>query len=156
LIRAAGRTHKQTGLTIYSHTGKARPALEQINLLIRDNVSPEAFVWVHAQNEKDQQQYLVALKSGAWVSLDGMTSDYDNYVSKLVFLKANGWLHKVLISHDAGWYRPGEANGGDIHGYTDIFKHIKPALRVKGFTEDDINQLMIRNPAKALTIRIRH
>ncbi len=156
LIRAAGKTHTQTGLTIYSHTGKAAPALEQIDLLIRANVSPQAFVWVHAQAEKDQQQYLVALKSGAWLSLDGMTGDYDEYVRKLVFLKANGWLHKVLISHDAGWYRPGEANGGDIHGYTDIFKHIKPALRANGFTDDDLNQLMIRNPANALTIRIRH
>ena len=156
LIRAAGKTHKQTGLTIYSHTGKAAPALEQIDLLIREKVSPQAFVWVHAQAEKDQQQYLAALKTGAWVSLDGMTGDYEDYVRKLVFLKANGWLHKVLISHDAGWYRPGEVNGGEIHGYTDIFKHIKPALRVNGFTEDDINQLIIRNPADALTIRIRH
>ena len=156
LVRAAGKTHQQTGLTIYSHTGKAAPALEQIDLLIRDNVSPEAFVWVHAQAEKDQQQYLVALKAGAWVSLDGMTGDYEDYVRKLVFLKTNGWLHKVLISHDAGWYRPGEVNGGDIHGYTDIFKHIKPALSVNGFTDDDINQLMITNPANALTIRIRH
>ena len=64
-------------------------------------------------------------------------------------------LHRVLISHDAGWYKPDEPNGGDLKGYTGIFKELLPLLRKKGFTEADIEQILVKNPAEAFAISIR-
>lgn len=72
LIRAAAITHLATGLTICSHTGPAEAALEQIEILKNNGVDPSAFVWVHAQAEKDRIYYKqVATKKG-WISLDGI------------------------------------------------------------------------------------
>ncbi|MNL85922.1 hypothetical protein D3C87_2144190 [compost metagenome] len=70
-------------------------------------------------------------------------------------LKNKGRLNQVLISHDAGWYRPGEPDGGEFRGFTTISDKLVPALRAQGFTEADIRILLIANPAKAFAINIR-
>src|SRR5690606_10143327 len=124
LVRAAAITHLKTGLVIYSHTGKGEAAFEQIEILRKEKVSPEAFVWVHAQAETDKSMYIRAARMGTWVSLDGITGDYDNYADSLSLLKKERLLHRVLISHDAGYYHPGEDNGGKITGYTGIFTEL--------------------------------
>jgi phosphotriesterase-related protein len=46
LIKAAALTHLETGLTICTHTGPAISAFEQIELLKKMGVAPDAFVWV--------------------------------------------------------------------------------------------------------------
>jgi phosphotriesterase-related protein len=61
----------------------------------------------------------------------------------------------VLISHDAGWYRPGEPDGGEFRGYTTISDKSLPALKQKGNTDADIRQLMVANPANVFAIRVR-
>jgi len=156
LVRAAAITHLKTGLTICSHTGPARGALEQIEILQAMNVHPEAFVWVHAQSESDKTYHIKAARLGAWISLDGIGwGDFENYADSILRLKNEGLLGRVLISHDAGWYKPGEASGGEFKGYTNIFNELLPRLRQKGFSESDFDTLMITNPAEAMSIRIR-
>lgn len=156
LIRAAAYCHLQTGLTIASHTGPAVPAFEQIKILKQLGVDPEAFIWVHAQNEKDWNQYILAAKQGAWVSLDGLNEDnVGDYVRMLIFLKKENYLHRILVSHDAGWYEPGKPDGGKFRGYTTMFQKAIPALKQAGFTSKDITQLLCHSPAKAFTIKVR-
>lgn len=157
LVRAAALTHLATGLTICSHTGPALPAFEEMEILHQMGVHSSAFVWVHAQNETDKSLYTTAAKKGAWVSLDGMGwGNFDGYATWLHDLKANGQLHQVLISHDAGWYRPGEINPMEkFVGYTSLFDKVIPLLREKGFIEKDLDQLLTKNPAEAFGIQVR-
>ena len=157
LVRAAALTHLATGLTICSHTGPALPAFEEIELLKEMGVHPSAFVWVHAQAETDKSFYIKAAQQGVWVSLDGMGwGKFEDYVKSLALLKKNNLLSKVLISHDAGWYRPGEPDPmATFVGYTNIFDRVWPLLRNKGFTEVDFQQLLVQNPASAFSISIR-
>jgi phosphotriesterase-related protein len=68
-------------------------------------------------------------------------------------LKEAGYLNRVLISHDAGWYSPGEASGGDFRGYTDIFSSLIPALQERNFTQEDFEQLLVKNPIEAFSFR---
>jgi phosphotriesterase-related protein len=156
LVRAAAITHLKTGLTICSHTGPAPGALEQIEILQAMNVHPEAFVWVHAQSESDKTYHVKAARLGAWISLDGIGwGDFENYADSILRLKNEGLLGRVLISHDAGWYKPGEASGGEFKGYTNIFNELLPRLRQNGFSESDFDTLLLTNPAEAMSIRIR-
>jgi phosphotriesterase-related protein len=156
LVKAAALTHLQTGLTICSHTGTAIPAFEQVEQLQKLNVHPSAFVWTHAQSEQDKAQHVKAAKLGAWISLDGIGwGDFENYADSINNLRAHGMLNKTLISHDAGWYKPGEKEGGSFTGYTNIFKELVPLLTKRGFSDDNIKQLLIRNPAEAFAIRVR-
>ncbi len=156
IVKAAAITHLQTGLTICSHTGIAIPAFEEITLLREMKVHPSAFVWTHAQAEKDKSLHIKAASLGAWISLDGIGwGDVEDYADSVANLHSAGFLHKVLISHDAGWYKPGEEFGGDFKGYTNIFTSLLPLLKKRGFTPKHIRQLLVKNPANAFAIRIR-
>ncbi len=156
LIRAAAYTHLQSGLTIASHTGPAISALEQIEILIEEQVDPSAFIWVHAQNEKVLDQHIIAAQKGAWLSFDGLnTENIEQYVSYVQFFKDNGLLSHLLLSHDAGWYSPGEEGGGNFRDYATLFRKLIPALKEAHISQEEIEQLIIRNPSEALSIKIR-
>lgn len=155
LALAAALTHRQTGLTICSHTGPAAGAFEQLEIIQLAGVRPEALVWVHAQAEADKQQLVIAAMQGCWVSLDGIGwGDFDQYADSIALLKAAGLLNRVLISHDAGWFKPDEPDA-EFKGYVNIFKELFPRLIRKGFDESDFDQLLLTNPAEAMSIRIR-
>ncbi len=147
LVTAAARTHKRTGLVIYSHTGPYVPAFEQIEVLKKEGVSPGAFVWVHAQGN-NMVHYARAVREGAWVSLDGLdSSNVDKYAQTLLLMKENNFLHRTLLSHDAGWYDPAQPDGGTIgRDYTVLFTKLMPTLNQQGFTKKDWQQILVENP----------
>jgi len=155
IVRAAALTHLQTGLPIASHTGPAAGAFAQLEILISEGVSPEAWIWVHAQNA-ESADHIRAAKMGAWISLDNASDSpkgVDQFVERLTALKAAGVFDRILISHDAGWYRPGEPEGGSFRPYTAIDQVLLPALKENGFTEKEIRQLLYDNPARAFVLR---
>jgi phosphotriesterase-related protein len=157
LIRAAALTHLESGLTIVSHTGTDGPAMAQIKVLKEMGVSPEAFVWTHAQHGT-MEGYLKAAKEGAWLSIDNIKDRDDRiawFLKTLTELKENQILDHVLISHDAGWYDVGEPNGGDYRGYTALFTRLIPELKKNGFTQKDIDLLLIDNPKRAYALKVR-
>jgi len=156
LIRAAAKTHLKTGLMIMSHTGPDKPAFIQLDILKEEGVTPAAFIWTHAQRGTPESHVEIA-KQGAWVSLDNVNPDstrIKEYVELLLNMKSNNLLNQVLISHDAGWYRVGEPGGGKFRDFTALFKKLIPALKDNGFTNNDINQLLIINPRRAFRIKV--
>ncbi len=156
LVKAAAITHLATGLTIASHTGEAAAAFEQLEILKAGGVHPSAFIWVHAQNEKDPQKHLQVVKQGAWASYDGAAwGEPQRYFKLIDNLKKNGYLNQILLSHDAGWYRVGEPGGGDFKGFTTISEKLIPLLKNKGYDDADIEKLLRVNPAEALEIKVR-
>ncbi len=156
LITAAARCHRQTGLPIAVHTGDGEAALGIIHLLKEERVAPAAYIWVHAQNEKDRSRHLKAAEAGAWVEFDGLSEgSLDAHVEAVVDLIERGHLRRLLFSHDAGWYHVGEEGGGNYRGYTFIFDAFLPALRKRGITDEQIRILTIENPARAFAIAKR-
>ncbi len=152
LIRAAAITHLATGLTICSHTGPAEAALEQIGILKDHGVAPSAFVWVHAQAEINKSYYQQAASMNSWISLDGIGwGDFEKYADSIEYLKKAGLLNRLLVSHDAGWYKPDEPDAPFV-GYTNIFTQLLPVLQKRGIKETDIQQLLVTNPMNAFTL----
>lgn len=160
IVDAAIATHLETGMTITSHTIGDVPALEQIERLKNAGVSPTAWVWTHAQSGTFDGN-LGAAREGAWISLDNVNIQADEngnigwYADRIEKLKEAGFLDQVLISHDAGFYEAGIENGGDFRGYTDIFNHLIPELKERGFSDEEIHQLIVQNPQQAYGIRVR-
>jgi phosphotriesterase-related protein len=164
LITAAAITHLQTGLVIASHTGPDKPAFAQIEILKEMGIDPSAFIWVHA-NRGSIEGNIKAASEGAWISLDNVSNKPDAapgspnsiswFADRIVELKNHGLLNKILISHDSGWFDPAKPGGGTFNGYTDIFDVLIPALKKKGLTDDDIDQILVKNPQEAFKIKIR-
>jgi phosphotriesterase-related protein len=93
---------------------------------------------------------------GAWVSFDGLTDEnVVEYAELLQKMKSESLLGNVLISHDAGWYDPSKPNGGEFRGYTTVFTKLIPELKKQGFTNKEINQLLVKNPAKAFAVGVK-
>jgi phosphotriesterase-related protein len=156
IVEAACITHKATGLTIMSHTGPAVPAFEQLDILEKNGIHASAFIWTHAQNESDNNKHIDAARRGAWVAFDNFSEkQLERYVEFALTMKKEGLLHKVLFSHDAGWYKPGEPGGGEFRGFSEIENFLIPALRENGLSRQDIRQLFELNPAEALQVKRR-
>jgi|SRR5215510_4907766 len=156
IVRAAAITHLQTGLTIGAHTGDGVAAIQEIDLLEKQGVSPAAFIWIHAQSEKNSQICIDAARRGCWVEFDGInTGSIERHVKLVQTMRDAGLLGQVLLSQDSGWYNVGETNGGNYRGYDVLFTEFLPALRKAGLSQSEIDQLLIANPQRALAIQVR-
>ncbi|MDZ7613636.1 MAG: phosphotriesterase [Flavobacteriaceae bacterium] len=152
LVQAAAITHKKTGLAIVSHTGTWKTALNEIKVLKEMGVDYSHFVWVHAQAEQNFENYITAANLGVWISLDGIGWDVESHKERLLFAKKNALLHRILISHDAGWYDPAKPGGGDFQPFTNIFVKLIPELNEQGFSNNDWNYIMAENPKRVFGI----
>jgi phosphotriesterase-related protein len=156
LIRAGAAAHRATGLTIGAHTGPSVAAYQQLAELEAAGVHPSAWIWIHAQNETDPGKYDDAARHGAWISLDGVSPEsVALHVDRVVRLRDAGFLNRVLVSQDAGWYSVGEPDGGKFRPYDTVFTEFIPALKGRGFSQDEIDQIFVRNPASAFAVRVR-
>lgn len=156
LIEAAGLTHLATGLTIAVHSGNGEAAVEQLEILKKINVSPQARIWVHAQNEPDTNMHIQAGKLKTWVSFDGVNPDsLQNHLHMLQVMKQNNLLDRVLVSQDSGWYNVGEPRGGNFKPFTCVLTQFVPLLRENGFSTEEIDLIFKKNPIEAFSVRIR-
>ena len=126
--------------------------MAELDLLDRAGVPASAFIWVHAHNERDTSFHTRAAKAGAWVEFDGLSdTSVERHVELVRRMKAEGLLGRVLVSHDAGWFRVGEPDGGQFRPFDTLFTKFIPALTTAGLTKQDVRQLLIENPRRALT-----
>lgn len=155
LVEAAALTHLRTGLTIGSHTGDGVAAIRQLDLLAKLRVNPQAFIWMHAQNERNKELHIQAAQRGCWVEFDGISSKSLALHAELIKNMADkNLLSRTLISMDAGWYHVGEPGGGNYRGYDTLFTEFLPALR-STLSEAQVKELIISNPQQALALQVK-
>jgi phosphotriesterase-related protein len=156
LVQAAARVHGESGLTVAAHTGDGVAALDELKVFTAEGAAGHAFIWVHAQNEKDPALHARAAEQGAWVEFDGVgPQTVKRHVELVRAMKANGYLGQVLLSHDAGWYHVGTPGGGTFRSYDTLFTELIPALKEAGFTDAEVKRLTVDNPREAFAVRVR-
>lgn len=154
LIEAGAITHRETGLVFAVHTGPG-PGMEIVRILREQGVSAAAFIWVHAQH-LDETRLLEAARAGVWISLDGVgPKSMGKHADAVMLLSEHGYLDQILLSHDAGWYEPGEPGGGEYRGYELLFTDFLPLLRERGLQDSAIEQILTQNVARAFSKRVR-
>jgi len=153
LFEAGILTHISTGLPLAVHTGKNSEALRLQMQLLRDyDVHPSAWIWTHANKVSDDKILIDLAAKGAWISLDGVNeSNTYEYMKRIKLFKQNDLLHKILLSHDGN----GFPSGGKIRDFEAIFESLIPEMLTNGFTNDNIHQILVRNPQEAFQIRRR-
>ena len=60
-----------------------------------------------------------------------------------------GHLEQIVISHDICTRSRFATVGG--HGYSHILKNVVPLMRRKGFGDNQVDAILVRNPARLLT-----
>ena len=155
ILLAAAIASLETGAIVASHTANGEIFRAQWQILEKTGLSPDKFIWVHANLEQDNKIHLEAAKIGVFVEFDGVGADWQpqeamvNYTLSLI---EAGYLKNILLSHDAGWYQPGRLNGepeGGYRGYTDLVDDFIPRLAAAGLSQEEILQITHRNPISA-------
>jgi phosphotriesterase-related protein len=151
-LRASARAAMQTGVAIASHTTSGSVTRTQVDLVQNIGLPANRFIWVHAQAEPDLEIHKELATRGVYIELDSLGSSdaEDEKIIKVIrSLTDAGLDNRILISHDAGWYNPGQPNGGKQRGYTALTTSFIPRLHRAGFTEAQIRKLARENPFRA-------
>lgn len=155
LVRAAAKTHAESGLTIAVHTSDNVPAArEQLSILDDEGVAPSAWIWVHAQNVDDIDALAEAAERGAWIEFDGLAPGdaIDHHLDLVLEMRERGLLDRVLLSHDGSSYPP---EGTEPRPFDTLFRTFLSELRSAGLDQETTRRLTVDNPRRAFTIRVR-
>ena len=60
-----------------------------------------------------------------------------------------GHLERIVVGHDIAWRTRQVEFGG--HGYGHIYRNIVPMMHRRGFTKEEIDAILVDNPARLLT-----
>ncbi len=69
-----------------------------------------------------------------------------DYLDTIADLIEEGYLEKILIAHDVCFKDFLTVYGGN--GYAHILRNTLPVMRIRGFTEEQIHALMVKNPER--------
>jgi phosphotriesterase-related protein len=157
-LKAAARASRETGAVIASHSTSWEVARRELALLEDEGLELSRFIWVHANLETNRSSHLEAAKRGAYVELDAVGAawqDQERLLEDVLALIEAGYSSSILLSHDAGWYDPGQPDGHPvpegIRGYTSLIDDFLPALKKKGVSESTIHQITHINPLRAFS-----
>jgi len=154
LVRAAAKTHLKTGLVVAVHTGNSpESARQQLDILREENVHPSAWIWVHANSVEITDELVDTARRGAWIEFDGLAPEtVDRHLELVNVMKRNGLLGRVLLSHDGNLFRPENRSSRKFDA---LFTGLIPVLRKTGYSKTELNQMTVKNPAEAFSVRIR-
>jgi phosphotriesterase-related protein len=160
-LKAAVLASKQTGAVIASHTIGSAAALREIAILGDAGLDLARFIWVHAQTG-DTTAHVDAAQRGVWVEFDSIGGG--NQLEQTALFEAvfamimRGFSANLLLSHDAGWYDPSQADGepkpNGYRGYTTLVDQFIPALKARGVSDEIIHEITVTNPAKAFAFPV--
>ncbi len=156
-LRAAGRAARETGAAIASHTPVSSNASLQTGILA--SIDPNIrLIWVHAQSENNRAVQRQLAGRGVYIEFDSLGSNPGQdagLIAAIQELLAAGYGDRILLSHDAGYYQPGQANGGTQRGFTYLSDTFIPKLRAAGVDEATIRLITEINPIRALGFKSR-
>jgi phosphotriesterase-related protein len=164
VMRAALIAAAETGAAINVHPGRDPDQPQEVADFIKEaGHSTERVVISHIDRTVfDEPRLLRLADSGVTIEFDlfGQESSYyglsdidmPNDATRLRLIRAlidHGHLDRVVISHDI-CYRTRLASFGG-HGYGHIFRNVVPMMGRRGYSEDEIDAILVRNPRRLLT-----
>ena len=161
IARAVARTSVETGAPITVHTSSptysGRLAVE---LFAEEGVDLTKVVIGHAGDSNDLAYLTELADRGVTLGMDRFGLDIFNpgeqRIATVVALAARGYADRMVLSHDASCFidyfgaahDEARAAAAPNWHYEHITDDVLPALLAAGVTQDQIDQMMITNPAR--------
>ncbi len=166
VLRASARAQRATGAAILIHPGRDEPSPEEI-IQVVDSAGGDLSRMIIGHLERtvmDRQVLLRIAEAGCYLEWDHFGSGLPYYpptphISMLndqgrfeviAFMIEHGYGHKITVSQDVAAKHKLTKYGGP--GYFYILKQVVPWMRIRGFSDEDIDRLLIHNPANVLTM----
>jgi phosphotriesterase-related protein len=156
VLRASARTQKATGVPISTHTWAAgRTGELQQAIFAQEGVDLSRVIIGHSGDSEDLGYLRGLMERGSTIGMDRFglenflpTAKRVEVVAKLC---AEGYAAKMVLSHDANCWtdmlsEESKRKARPLWHYNHISDDILPALRKAGVSEDQIDQMLVRNP----------
>ncbi|SLK10569.1 phosphotriesterase family protein [Arthrobacter sp. P2b] len=164
ILRSAARAHRETGVPITTHTNAAyETGLAQLEIFRSEGVDPQRVVIGHSGDSSDFDYLRRILDTGAFIGADRFgyyrpgQPGIDAKVKTVVELCREGYADQILLAHDsvvyADWWELFPPTWEDLPAEwvpTHISDTIIPAFQANGLTNEQIDTMMVKNPARLL------
>ena len=163
-LLAGAQAQQETGAPLTIHPGRnERAPFEILDILEEAGADLSRTIMCHTDRTIFDDTTLLELAGrGCNIEYDffGWEVSYFSYspydmandaqrLNSLKLLVDNGYGERVLMAHDMfGKHRLVKYGG---HGWAHILQNIVPRMAEKGFSQDDVENILVRNPARLLT-----
>ncbi|HEY7269017.1 MAG TPA: aryldialkylphosphatase [Dehalococcoidia bacterium] len=164
-LRAASAAQRRTGAALMVHPSRAESApMEAIEVIREAGGDLGRTIMAHVDRTLFEPNDMLTLaKTGCYLEFDLFGQESSHYplapidmpndaarINHIQRLTAEGFGDKLLIAHDICRRTSLVKYGG--YGYGHILENVVPIMRRKGMSDDQIDALLIRNPARILTL----
>jgi phosphotriesterase-related protein len=158
ILRAVARTHQATGLPIMTHTDAvAERGRDQQDVFEQEGVDLGRVLIGHC-NQAGSLEYLVELlERGSYIGFDrcgfdSPVADLDVQLDHLAELIRLGWVERIMLAHDNLCFLDFRARSEmeallPSYPYGYIQEGVVPSLLARGVSQEQIDQMLIGNPA---------
>lgn len=166
VLRAAAMASLDTGAAINVHINPwTTNGLEAADILLRAGVAPEKICISHIDVENREDYIFALLEKGVYVEFDNFGKEYyirrevrnsgyglfvhdTDRVTLLKKLLDAGYGRQILLSCDVCLKNLLHTYGG--WGYDHVLTNIVPMMEDEGITDEQIQMLLVENPARWL------
>lgn len=161
MLHAHAMAARESGLPIATHSWFGnRSGMGQMDIFEEYSLDPKKILIGHCGDTNDIGYLEELLSRGCYIGLDRFGDDAKNpledRVDTLIKLCERGWISQLMISHDYAsfvdigpfeWEQFREKDPDDaVYNSRYIHRYAIPALRERGFAQEDITQIMAENP----------
>jgi phosphotriesterase-related protein len=160
VMTAAAAAHRETGVTITTHSHpSSRNGLVQQAFLVERGVPPERLVIGHSGDTEDVGYLRELMDNGSSIGMDRFGMEHvlsdERRIRTLVTLLERGYADRMVLSHDAAIYShvtppAWRARAAPSWQMENIPRRILPKLREAGVSDEEIEQMLVRNPMQLL------
>ena len=166
VLRASAIACKKTGTKILVHINPwTTNGIEAAQILLDAGVKPQEIAISHIDVTNDEEYIYKLLKMGVYIEFDNFGKEYyvnrevrnsgyglfvhdTDRVALLKRLIDDGYKNQILLSCDVCLKTCLRTYGG--WGYDHVLKNIVPMMEDEGISNEDINLMLIDNPANFL------
>jgi phosphotriesterase-related protein len=163
VLRAGARAQQATGASILVHPGRNQQAPAQILDVLADaGADVERVIMGHLDRTVPDVDILLDLaRRGCYLEYDLFGWESSNYplsdvdmpsdaqrIGYVQLLIDEGYVERIVLAQDICFKHRLTRYGGD--GYHHILEHIVPRMRQKSISQEQIDTMVVANPARIL------
>jgi phosphotriesterase-related protein len=156
VLRAVAQAHRLTGAPILTHThADSHQGTHQQRIFVEEGVDLSRVVIGHCGDTTDLDYLEELIGRGSYVGMDRFGLDailpFEDRVATVAALCERGHADHVVLAHDASCFidwLPEDALSVVLPNwhFLHITNDVLPALRQRGVTEEQIEQMLVVNP----------
>lgn len=153
VLRAAATAQRETGVAITTHCTSGTAGMEQVRILEAAGADLGRVCIGHQDLRLVHEDHLALLRHGVFIGYDQIgkvkyAPDEDR-AALIARLVADGFGDRIVLSHDFA-RRSDHLGYGGGPGLPHVLTSFVPLLEDHGLAADDIDRLLVRNPARLL------